>query len=84
MPNEIIRIAPESLRTLFLRREDGTILLTEDGRRIIITQIVPEGFNAVRLYDFERQQNENKREIVLIDKLYRNQVVEEFKGSLLP
>ena len=84
MPNEIIRIAPESLRTLFLRREDGTILLTESGRRIVIRQIIPEGFEAVRLYDFERQQNENKREIVLIDKLYRNQVVEEFKGSLLP
>jgi hypothetical protein len=38
----------------------------------------------VRVYEFESQQNENKREIVLIDKLYRNQVVEEFKRSLIP
>jgi hypothetical protein len=82
MSREIIRIAPESLRALFLRKEDGTILLTEEGRRIVITQIVPEGFTPVRVYEFERQQNENKREIVLIDKLYRNQVVEEFKRSL--
>jgi hypothetical protein len=41
-----------------------------------------EGWAPVRVYDYEKQQNENKREIVLIDKIYRNQVVEEFKRSL--
>jgi len=82
MATEIVRIAPESLRTLFLRKENGEILLTEDGRRIIIRQIVPEGFKRIRLYEYEQQQNENKREIILVDKLYRNQVVEEFRRSL--
>ena len=82
MSIEVVRISPESLRTLFLRKENGEILLTETGRRIIIRQIVPDGFEPVRIYDYEKQQNENKREILLIDKVYRNQVVEEFKRSL--
>jgi hypothetical protein len=81
MTVEIVRISPESLKTLFLRKEDGTILLTENGRRIVIQQIVPEGFEPVRVYDYEKQQNENKRQIQLIDRQYRNQVVEEFKRS---
>jgi hypothetical protein len=37
---------------------------------------------SVRVYQYEKQQNDNKREIVLIDKIYRNQVVEEFRRSL--
>ena len=41
-----------------------------------------QGATPIHIYEYEKQQNENKREIVLIDKLYRNQVVEEFKGSL--
>lgn len=40
------------------------------------------GSIAVRVYDYESRQNENKREILLIDKNYRNRVVEEFKRSL--
>ncbi len=81
---DIVRISPESFRTLFLRKEDESILLTENGRRIVIREIIPEDFKAVRLYDYEKQQNENKRNILLIDKIYRNQVVEEFKRSLRP
>jgi len=84
MAIEILRISPESLRTLFLRREDGEVLLTEDGRRIVVRQIVPTGFRAVRVYEYEKQQNENKREISLIDKAYKNQITEEFKRSLRP
>jgi len=84
MAIEIVRISPESLRTLFLRKENGEILLTEQGRRIVIRQIVPEDVKPVRVYDYEKQQNENRREIQLIDRAYRNQVVEEFKGSLRP
>jgi hypothetical protein len=83
MAIEIIRISPESFRTLFLRSEDGEILLTENGRRIVIRQIIPEGFKPVRVYDYEKQQNENRREIQLIDRQYRNQIVEEFRRSML-
>jgi hypothetical protein len=39
---------------------------------------------SVRAYQYEKQQNDNKREIVLIDKIYRNKVVEEFRRSLRP
>lgn len=81
---DIVRISPESFGTLFLGKEDESILLTENGRRIVIREIIPEDFKAVRLYDYEKQQNENKRNILLIDKIYRNQVVEEFKRSLRP
>jgi hypothetical protein len=79
---DIIRISPESFRTLFLRKEDSEIILTEGGRRIVLRKFIPEEWKPIRIYDYEKQQNENKREIVLIDKIYRNQVVEEFKGSL--
>jgi hypothetical protein len=79
---DIVRISPESFRTLFLRREDEVILLSENGRRITVRQIIPEEWKPVRIYDYEKQQNENKREIILVDKVYRNQVVEEFKRSL--
>lgn len=82
MAIEIVRISPETLRTLFLRTEDGKILLAENGRRIIIRQIVPEDFIPIRLYDYEKQQNDNKREIRLVDRTYRNQIVEEFKRSI--
>ena len=81
---DIVRISPESFRTLFLRKEDEVILLTEGGRRIIVRQLIPEEFRPVRIYEYEKQQNENKREILLIDKIYRNQVVEEFRRSLRP
>jgi hypothetical protein len=79
---DIVRVSPESFRTLFLRREDEVILLTESGRSIVVRQIIPEEWKPIRVYDYEKQQNENKREILLIDKLYRNQVAEEFKRSL--
>jgi hypothetical protein len=64
---DVVRISPESFRTLFLRKEDEVILLTEEGRRITIRQIIPDEWKPIRLYDFEKQMNENKREIILID-----------------
>lgn len=79
---KIVRISPESFITLFLRKENGEILLTEDGRRIVVRQIIPPEWSPIRIYDFEKQINENKREIVLVDKRYRNQVVEEFRRSV--
>lgn len=79
---DIVRISPETFRTIFLRKENEEIILTENGRRIVLRQIIPEDFKPVRLYEYEKQQNENKREILLVDKIYRNQVAEEFKRSL--
>lgn len=82
MATEISRISPESFKTFFLRAEDAEIILSEDNRRLIVRQIIPEEVIPVRIYDYEKQQNENKRAILLIDREYRNQVVNEFKGSL--
>ncbi len=79
---DVVRISPESFRTLFLRREDEVIIVTEEGRRMTIRQIIPEEWRPIRVYEYEKQINENKREIILIDKLHRNQVVEEFRRSL--
>lgn len=82
MATEIVRISPESFRTFFLRAEDGEIILSEDDRRLIVRQVIPEDVIPVRIYEYEKQQNENRRSILLIDREYRNQVVNEFKGSL--
>jgi hypothetical protein len=51
-------------------------------RYSVETSPLPFGSKAVRVYDYENQINENKREISLIDKVYRNQVVEEFRSSI--
>jgi len=79
---DIVRVSPESFKTLFLRTESDEILLTERGRRIVVRQIIPEEWTPIRVYEYEKQINENKREIVLIDKQFRNQAVEEFKRSI--
>lgn len=55
---------------------------SESTGRIYRVSAETEGGTAIRLYEYEQQQNENKRNIQLIDKIYRNQVVEGFRGSL--
>ena len=74
-----IKINPESFETLYLRAEDGTILTTTAGRRIIVQRIIPQGWNPVRVYEYEYQINENKREIKLVDRNYLEQVDREFR-----
>jgi len=39
-------------------------------------------WKQVRVYDYEKQMNENKREIILIDKQYRNEVVKNFRKTM--
>jgi len=76
---DVVKITPESFRTLYLRAEDGTILQTENGKRIVIRRIVPEEWKPVRVYDFERELNENKKEIFLVDRDYYKQIEKEFR-----
>lgn len=78
MANEFIRLAPESFRTIYLRREDRVILRTETGRKIIIKRIVPEEWKPWRIYENEERINDNKKEIFLIDRQYLPQVTKEF------
>lgn len=81
--DEII-LAPESFRTIYLRKEDRVILRTEQGRKIIVKRIIPEEWEPYRIYDFERVTNENKREIFLFDNRYLNQLTRDFLNNLRP
>jgi hypothetical protein len=70
---------PESFRTIYLRKEDNIILRTEKGRRIVIRQIIPQEWIPTRLYDYENEINENKRNILLVDKQYLPVVEKDLK-----
>ena len=70
---------PESFRTIYLRKEDEIILRTEKGRRIFIKKIIPEEWVPTRVYDYENQINENKRNILLVDKQYLPIVEKDLK-----
>lgn len=61
---------PDSFRTIYLRKEDNIILKTEKGRRIIVKRIIPEEWMPTRIYDYEYELNEGKRNIMLIDKQF--------------
>ena len=79
--DEII-LAPESFRTIYLRREDRVILRTENGRKIIVKRIIPEEWEPYRIYDYENTINENKREIYLFYNTFLDQIVREFRSSV--
>lgn len=80
---DYVKLTPESFRTLYLRKENNIILLTEKGSRIIIRQIIIEDWIPYRIYDYEYTLNENKREIYLIDKRYIQQVNTELQNGLI-
>jgi len=82
MAVDIIRLSPESFQTIYLRGEDRVILRTELGQRIIIRRIVPEEWLAYRLYDFERDLNENKKEIFLFDSKFKDQISRDFVRTI--
>jgi hypothetical protein len=78
---DFIKLAPDSFRTLFLRKEDRVILRTEAGRRIIIKRIIPEEWVPYRFYEFEQAVNDNKRNIQLIDRTYVSQIEKELRDK---
>lgn len=77
-----IILAPESFRTIYLRREDRVIMRTERGDKIIIKRIIPDDWVPYRIFEYETQLNENKKEIMLFDNTMLNQVTREFKNSV--
>lgn len=81
MADKII-LSPESFRTLYLRAENNLILTTESGRRIIVERIVSDDWTPYRIYDFERDKNENKRNVKLVDKKYLPQITKELEIKL--
>lgn len=82
MAVDLIKLSPESFRTIFLRKEDRVILRTEAGNRIIIKRLIPEEWSPYRIYEYEQALNENKRNIFLIDKNYVPQIEKEMRDKL--
>lgn len=77
-----IILNPDSFKTIYLRREDGIILRTERGKRIFIRKIIPAEWTPTRVYDYEHELNENKRNILLVDKQYLPIVEKDLKRLL--
>jgi len=82
MAVEEIILAPESFRTIYLRREDRVILRTESGRKIIVKRIIPDEWQPYRIYDYEKALNENKKEILLFDNRYLSQLTRDFVNTI--
>tara|TARA_B110000503_G_scaffold35938_1_gene58824 strand:+ start:4561 stop:4818 length:258 start_codon:yes stop_codon:yes gene_type:complete len=82
MAVDIIKLAPESFRTIYLRKEDRIILRTEQGRKIIIKRIIPDEWKEWKVYDQEVAMNENKKEIFLIDRGYLPIISNEFAKKI--
>jgi hypothetical protein len=77
-----ILLAPESFRTIYLRREDRVIMRTEQGQKIIIKRIIPEEWEPYRIYEYEETLNNNKKEIYLFDKTFLSQITREFQTAV--
>lgn len=82
MAVDIIKLAPESFRTIYLRKEDRIILRTEQGRKIIIKRLIPAEWIEWKIYDQEIAMNDNKREIFLVDKAYLPIITNEFARKI--
>lgn len=82
MAVDIVKLAPESFRTIYLRKEDRVILRTEQGRKIIIKRIIPDEWKPWKVYDQELQENDNKKEIYLIDRAYLPIIENEFRKKI--
>lgn len=80
--NDRLILNPDSFQTLYLRGENNIILRTEDGKRIIINKIIPGEWKPTRVYEYETQLNENKRNILLIDKQYLPVIEKDLKRLL--
>tara|TARA_E500000081_G_scaffold12689_1_gene15431 strand:+ start:5255 stop:5512 length:258 start_codon:yes stop_codon:yes gene_type:complete len=77
-----IVLAPESFRTIYLRKEDRVILRTERGQKIIVKRIVPEDWVPYRIFEYETQINDNKKEIFLFDNAYLSQITNDLKNAV--
>jgi hypothetical protein len=77
-----ILLAPESFRTIYLRREDRVIMRTENGVKIIIKRIIPEEWEPYRIYEYEETLNNNKKEIYLFDSSYLKQLTRQFVNAV--
>ena len=82
MAVDIVKLAPESFQTIYLRREDRIIMRTEQGRKIIIKRIIPAEWIEWKIYDQELYENENKKEIFLVDRSFVPIISNEFARKI--
>lgn len=57
---------------------------TPEGQRFLIENFISTniGVKPLRIYDYEFQNNENKRNIVIVNKDYVDEVITQFKKSI--
>lgn len=77
-----IVLAPESFRTIYLRREDRVILRTERGQKIIVKRIIPDDWVPYRIFEYETQINDNKKEIFLFDNAGLAAITRDLKNAV--
>lgn len=77
-----IAYAPSTFPTIYEANLLGEFVLDENGYKIPISRTVPSDYIPVRIYDYEFQYNENKREITLVDKSYISQIEKEFRKKI--
>jgi len=82
MAVDIIKLAPESFQTIYLRKEDRVILRKEQGSKIIFNRIIPSEWKPWKVYDQETYDNENKKEIFLIDRAFVPVISAEFTRKI--
>jgi|GEM_PF-2438022 hypothetical protein len=82
MAIDIIKISPDSFKTLYLRKEDRVILRSEAGKRIALQRIIPTEWIPYRVWDFEQATNDNKRNIQLIDRNLVSKIEKEITNKL--
>ncbi len=82
MAVDIVKLAPESFQTIYLRKEDRIVLRTEQGRKIIIKRIIPSEWKPWKIYDDEEAKNLNRKEIFLIDRKYLPLISSEFARKI--
>ena len=82
MAVDIVKLAPESFQTIYLRKENRIVLRTEQGRKIIVKRIIPSEWREWKVYDEEEAKNENKKEIFLIDSGYLPLITKEFSRKI--
>lgn len=79
---QLIRINGQSLIYEYLMTERNEPIQVEDGENIFLEVKPPEGYYPYRIFDFENDLNENKREIVLIDRQYLPIIEDELRTTL--
>lgn len=76
---KLVKISKQTLVYNYLLTERGDILTTEDDENLIVDVQPPAGYQAYRIFDYENDLNENKREILLVDRQYASKIDTEFR-----